>query len=81
MSNHCHCVKCGEVWKWDDFVCPCCGSCAIDQESRLQETLKYKFFKSKYGNHSYDVIRISTGKSVSEEPENYRNKDGGIKNV
>jgi hypothetical protein len=68
------CVKCVEAWDFEDYVCPCCGSAAVDPRSRMPLSLKYKFFK-KDGKDVYYVIRLSTGKSVFDEPDNYLNDD------
>lgn len=68
MSNRC--LKCEEAWNYEDYSCPCCGSCAIEQDSWMSATLKYKFKKDRY-----DVIRLSTGKSVFDEPGNYLNQE------
>jgi hypothetical protein len=66
------CLKCGEVWNYEDYVCPCCGSCAVDTNSKIPLTLKYKFYEE---SGEYDVIRLSSGKSVFDEEDNYLNKE------
>jgi hypothetical protein len=81
MSNRC--VHCNEAWGFDDYVCPCCNRCAVEQDSYMTPTLKYVGLTEagkRVGMHSpqmknYDVIRISTNKSVFEEPDNYMNQD------
>lgn len=72
MSNQC--VKCDESWIFDDFVCPCCGSAAVYQGSYAAPTLKYVIFKTLNGIYEYDVIRISTGKSIFSKPKTERGK-------
>lgn len=52
------CLKCFEAWDYDDYVCPVCDGATVDAESDMEPTLKYVF------NDEYDVIRISTGKSI-----------------
>lgn len=78
------CVKCREAWDYEDYTCPCCGSCAVDTESSMPPTLRYEFtddkgkkinpYKATKG-FIYDVIRKSTGKSVFDEPNNYMNEE------
>jgi len=63
------CVHCQETWEFDDFVCPCCGQAAVDQYSSATPTLRFVFEPEP--SKRYDVIRISTGKSVFSEPDNY----------
>lgn len=76
-----NCLKCDEVWTFEDYVCPCCGSSAIDAFSRKWATVRY-IFKDEQGSlvnafspecAMYDVVRISTGSSVFDEGENYTN--------
>lgn len=66
------CLKCHESWAYEDYACPCCGSAAVDTQSCMTATLKYKFYHKK---NQYDVIRIATGKSVFDEPGNYINQE------
>ena len=67
------CLKCLESWRFEDYQCPCCGSCAVDPDYDGPTTLKYVItkLKNKEGVFEYDVIRRSTKKSVFDEPENY----------
>ena len=69
-----HCLKCDEVWTYEDYVCPMCNSATIDIYSKLPRTLKYVFEKDG-GKQSYDVIRLTTGKSIFDEPGNYLNQE------
>lgn len=68
------CVKCLESWGFDDYVCPCCNRATVDMYYRGKPTLRYDIFNNDDGSFTYDVIRISTGKSVFDEPDNYQNK-------
>lgn len=45
MSNRC--VHCNEAWSHDDYVCPCCGRAAVEQDSRMKPTLEYVFENEK----------------------------------
>jgi hypothetical protein len=60
-----------ETWEYDDYVCPCCGMATVDADSDMEPTLRYEF----PSKGKYDVIRISTGKSVFSEPSNYLNEE------
>lgn len=81
MSNRC--IHCNEAWSFDDYVCPCCNRCAVEQDSYMKPTLKYVGIAAdgkRVGMYSdkmkeYDVIRLATNKSVFEEPGNYMNED------
>lgn len=39
-----HCLKCFEVWDFEDYVCPSCDSATVDSESEMEPTLEYQFF-------------------------------------
>lgn len=69
------CVSCLESWAFDDYVCPCCNKATVGQEYEGEATLRYDTFDIPDGGWQYDVIRISTGKSVFDEPDNYQNKE------
>jgi len=81
MSNRC--VHCDEAWTFDDYVCPCCGRCAIEQDSDMKATLLYTGMTDsgkRVGMYdkrmaTYDVIRLATNKSVFDEPDNYMNEE------
>ena len=68
------CLQCAEVWSYEDYACPMCGSATVDSESRLKPTVKYVFQRQA---GTYDVIRLATGKSIFDEPENYLNQEEG----
>ena len=71
-----HCLKCDEVWTYEDYVCPMCGSATVDSASSLKPTLKYTFQKGQGGEPgTYDVIGLATGKSIFDEPENDLNRE------
>lgn len=61
MSNRC--VHCNEAWDFDDYVCPICDRAAVEQDSDMEPTLRY-ILDEKAG--TYDVVTISTGKSIWE---------------
>lgn len=81
MTNRC--IHCNEAWGHDDYTCPCCNRAAIEQDSDMTPTLKYIGI-TKTGHRidimhrdmvHYDVIRLSTNKSIFDEPNNYTNKE------
>lgn len=66
------CVHCNEAWEFEDYVCPVCDRCAVEQDSDMKPTLEYKTWEVPKGTikecpdatFTYDVFRISTGKSI-----------------
>jgi hypothetical protein len=75
------CLKCHETWSFEDYTCPCCGFNTIDFDSDNNDTLEYKTKWLDEHHFEYDVIRISTGKSVFDDPGNYLNKESKESNV
>lgn len=66
-----HCWKCDETWNFEDYRCPCCDGGCIEMPDK-ELTLRYEFTRSPFtGKESYDVIRISTRKSVFKEKTNF----------
>jgi len=63
------CLKCCVNWDYEDYTCPCCNGATVDPDNDMEPDLEYRF-----DGDSYDVIRLETGKSVFDEPENYTNK-------
>lgn len=45
MSNRC--VHCNEAWDYEDYQCPCCGQCTVEQDNDMRPTLKYTFVNEK----------------------------------
>jgi hypothetical protein len=73
------CLKCNEVWDSNAVICECCGSDQVNINSKLPITLRYVYRNARRVEVSegspkctmYDVVRISTGKSVFYENNNY----------